>query len=370
MNSKRKNMGSMLLLVGVGIWVLVGCRGAVTEVPGATAVLATNTADEHDDLEAGQDDYDGQVEMLRLPTLAPVELNGELLQVVVTTSIIGDVVAQVGGDAIHLMVLAGPGQDPHSYEPGAQQLAAVATADVIFVNGWDLEERLVSTLASIGENVPQVPVSANIVPLPFDGHGHGADDDEEGEVHQEANGHGKVDPHTWTSIANVMQWTENVKQALSELDPAHAETYAHNAAAYGAELAQLEAYVEAQLATIPASHRILVTNHDSLGYFAAAYQFEVLGTVIPSMSTLAEPSATDLVNLVTVLRAQRLCTLFTEITNNASLAQTVAAELTHCDKVQVLPLHTDALGPVGSGADSYIGMIRANVQTIVRGLQP
>ena len=103
---------------------------------------------------------------MTLPALAAVERSGTTpLSVVATTSIIGDVVAQVGGDLIALTTLMGPGQDPHSYEPGAQTLTAVAEADVLFVNGWELEEGLLDDLRNVGADVPMVPISANIVPI-------------------------------------------------------------------------------------------------------------------------------------------------------------------------------------------------------------
>jgi len=167
----------------------------------------------------------------------------------------------------------------------------------------------------------------------------------------------------------VQQWVQNVQTVFSELDPANAAAYESNANAYLAELTDLENYAETQLAQIPAEKRFLVTNHDSFGYFAEAYDFTVLGTVIPGSSTLAEPSASDLTALVATMAEHNLCTLFTEATVSDSLAKTAAGELTNCDKVQVLPLYTGAIGPAGSGADSFVGMFRANVDTIVEGLK-
>jgi ABC-type Zn uptake system ZnuABC Zn-binding protein ZnuA len=291
-----------------------------------------------------------------LPELKAADLGGAPLKVVATISIIGDVVAQVGGDAIELTMLMGPGQDPHSYKPVAQDMVAVSEAHVIFVNGWDLEEALVHDLEDIGEDIPLVPVSANIEPLAFGGHEH------EGE-------HGEgADPHTWFSIHNVEQWVENIEHVLGELDPAHAETYESNAEAYLAELEELETYVETQMASIPAENRFLVTNHDSFGYLAYEYDLEILGTVIPSASTVAEPSASDLAELIEEMGERGVCTLFTEATISDKLAQTVAAELDGCAEVRVLKLYSGAVGPAGSGTDSYIGMYRFNVDTIVEGL--
>ncbi|MBK7897317.1 MAG: zinc ABC transporter substrate-binding protein [Anaerolineaceae bacterium] len=361
------------LLIAMIVWglVAVGCAGSSDEAEPAEADTAVAATDEHE----GEDDHDhegeeehahdAEAEMLLLPELAAAALNGEPLRVVATTSIIGDVVAQVGGAGISLTILMGPGQDPHSFEPSARELTAVADAHVIFVNGWDLEEGLVDDLANIGEDALVAPISANIAPLAF------AEGEHEDEVHDEgeAHEHSGADPHVWFAVHNVEQWAENVAHVLSDLDPANAEIFAANAAAYVEELEALEAYAEAQLAAIPANNRFLVTNHDSFGYFAQDYGFTVLGTVIPSLSSVAEPSASDLTDLIAVMQEHAVCTLFTETTLDDALAQTVAGELSGCDEVQVLKLYTGAIGPEGSGADSYIGMFRANVDAIVAGLQ-
>ncbi len=310
--------------------------------------------------------------MLSLPTLPAAELEGAQLQVIASTSIIGDVVSQVGGDAIALTTLIAAGQDSHTYEPGAQALTAVAQADVIFINGWNLEESLVHDLESIGEDVPVIAISAKIEPLYADEAVH-EDEHEEADEHEhketEEHTHEGADPHVWFDIQNVVQWTENVAQVLAALDPANAATYQNNAAAYTEELLALESDVRKQLAILPPENRILVTNHDSFSYFAQAYDFEILGTVIPNSSTLAEPSASDLAALIGTMEEHGVCTIFTETSASDSLAQTVAAELGSCSMVQVVQLYSESIGIVGSGAESYIDMFRANVQAIVTGLK-
>ena len=343
---KRINNHWWQLFLAMTLVFLAGCT--TTE---ETAVPAT---DDHDQ------EHEAEADMLTLPELTAVPLDGAPLKVVATTSIIGDVVAQVGGEVIDLTTLMGPGQDPHSFEPSARELTAVADADVIFVNGWGLEETLVTDLAEIAADVPLVPISANIEPLAFGE----TDYEEESDDHA----HGSADPHVWFSVANVQQWVENVQTVFSELDPTNIATYESNAAAYLTALADLDTYANTQLAQIPTEKRFLVTNHDSFGYFAEAYDFTVLGTVIPGRSTLAEPSASDLTALVATMAEHNLCTLFTEATVSDSLAKTAAGELTNCDEVQVLPLYTGAIGPSSSGADSFVGMFRANVDAIVEGL--
>ena len=336
----------LLLLTAVVIFALTGCRGG-------------------QDAAANQD-HEAEAEILTLPVLEPVTLDGGKLRVVATTDIIGDVVAQVGGEAIDLTTLMAAGEDPHSFEPGARALTAVANAHVTFVHGWNLEEGLVDDLEAIGENAPVVPVAANIEPLKLGAHENESDHADE---HEDDHNHTGVNPHTWLDPHLVKQWVENVEQVLVALDPANAETYRRNASAYQTELDDLLAYYDAQISAIPAAQRKLVTNHDAFSYFATAYDFEIVGTVLPAASTLAEPSASGLAELVEVMENEGVCTIFAETTANARVAGTVAGELDGCDDVKVLALHTGALGPDGSGADSYIGMMRSNVEAIVNGLR-
>ena len=148
-----------------------------------------------------------------------------------------------------------------------------------------------------------------------------------------------------------------------------AEIYRGNTESYLRELAELEAYTESQLATLQESRRFLVTNHDSFSYFADRYGFEVLGTVLPAASTLAEPSASELSALIQAMEEHQVCAIFTETTVSDTLAQTVAAELEGCDEVKVVQLYTGAVGPPGSGAESYLDMFKTNVDAIVEGLK-
>jgi ABC-type Zn uptake system ZnuABC Zn-binding protein ZnuA len=300
--------------------------------------------------ETASDDHSGD---LTLPALTALELDGRKLNVVATTNIIGDVVTNIGGDAIELTVLLGPNQDPHSYEATPGDLIALEEADIIFSNGWDLEERLAEQIEdTFGDK--SVLISAEIEPRDFD------------ETHDD-HSHENADPHVWFDIDNVAQWAINTESVLSQLNPDNAAIYASNLADYSAELDTLATDVDQMLSAIPANQRKLVTNHDSLGYFAGAYNFELVGTVIPGFSTSAEPSASELAALIDAMTQAGVCTVFVETTASDALAATVSAELDQCDAVQVLPLYT---GSLGSGdASSYIGMFRANVETIVEGLK-
>lgn len=301
---------------------------------------------------------------LTMPELEPLGLDDRPLQVIATTSIIGDVVAQVGGDEIELLTLINPGQDPHSFEPSAGELTAVSKGDVIFVNGWNLEEGLADDLSNIDSETPVIPVGANIDPLEFAGN---SDSDHEDEVARDERS--RIDPHTWFAVSNVQQWVRNITAALSELDPANAANYESNGQAYTTVLQELDMTLRRQIENIPVEKRIMITSHNSFGYFAKEYGFKVVGTIMPTSSTLAEPSASDLAELIRLMEQEGICTIFTETTVSDTLPQTVAQELSKCEQVKIVSLFSGSIGLPGSGADSYQGMMEANVANIVEGLQ-
>lgn len=304
---------------------------------------------------------------------------------VATTSIIGDVVAHVAGDAVDLHTLIPAGQDPHSYQAVAKDLALVERADVVFVNGWDLEEGVISDIEAIAEG-KIAPVAAGVIGLEpsathhDDHHGddehasdehndeEASDDEASDDGHHDHHNH-STDPHTWFSIPAVMQWVDNIAHVFSQLDPEHAELYQSNASAYKNQLTALHAANRIRFARVPADNRFLITNHDAFNYLAQAYDVHIVGTIIPSFSTQAEPSARDVAELISTMRTYQLCSIFTEMSGSAQLARAVARELDYCDDVKIISLYTGALGAAGSGADSYISMYRENVRRIIAGLE-
>ena len=269
-----------LLLLPLVIIAAAGCGGSL---PGNSAQPPTAEVVHTED----GDDHEGE----ELPPLSPVALaDGEKLRVVVTTNLIGDVVHNVGGDAIELTQLLPTGADPHSYQAKPDDMRRLNDAHVVLVNGLHLEEAMQSVFDSLGD-IPVVSINAGVETLEF-----GADHEEEpasGDEHD----HAGADPHTWMDPRNVAIWTDNAVAVLSALDPGNADTFAANGAAYRAELAALHDELAATFAAIPAERRKLVTDHDSLGYLASAYDFAVVGSVVPSLSTLASPSAQELAAL-------------------------------------------------------------------------
>jgi ABC-type Zn uptake system ZnuABC Zn-binding protein ZnuA len=340
----KNNRIFVIVLLLTTAWLISSCR-AGSEQAGASASEQAKTVDES---------HQDELQKLNLPELEPAELDGGRLRVVATTSIIGDVASQIGGDVIDLMTLMEPGQDPHSYEPTAADLTHAADAHLILVNGWDLEEGLIDDLANVAENAVMVPLSANIVPLAF-----GQNVQMGSENHD-----GQADPHAWLDPHLVRQWVLNLEEVLAQMDPDNADFYQDHSQTYLAELDQLIEYYDEAVATIPAEGRKVVTNHDSFAYFAEQYDFSIIGTVVPAASTLAEPSATELAELVQIMEREEVCTIFSESTANDRLAAAVAAELPGCEQVKIISLYTGALGVSGSPADNYLGMMRANIDAI------
>jgi ABC-type Zn uptake system ZnuABC Zn-binding protein ZnuA len=266
------------------------------------------------------------------------------------------VVANVGGEAIDLTVLMAPGQDPHSYEPGARDLSIIEDAHVIFINGLGLEESLEATIDAVATGVTVVPVSEGI-------EGIAVESDDHSDEHAQKGG---VDPHTWMDPHNVVTWAEIIADELAALDADNAEIYAANAADYVEALEGLDAYISEQAARIPPAERRLVTNHEALGYFAGRYGFEIVGTVYVGPSQLNEPSAGELGQLIETIEAEDVRAIFVETTVGDELAAVVADEVGY--EVAVYTLYTGSLGDTGSGADTYLDMMRTNIDTIVEGI--
>lgn len=290
---------------------------------------------------------------------APVALDlaeGEKLQVVATTSIIADVVGQVGGDALDLVTLLPLGADPHAYTATPQDLRTLNQADVIFINGLGLEEALLPVL-SAGTAAPVVSVNAAVET-------HVMGNAEESGQDDDSHAHEGGDPHTWLDVANVILWTETIRDTLSTLDPARALEYAAAAEEYTATLTDLDQELRARVETLPQARRKLVSDHAEFGYFARAYGFELIGAVVPALSTMAAPSAQELAGLQDQIRATGVPAIFVSSTVNPQMA----AQLAHDLGIQVVTLYTASLSAPEGGASTYVDLMRAMMESIVTAL--
>ena len=332
-----------LVVFSALVFAASGCR--------PTSVATPRAAERQDEQKRHADE---------MPSLSPVTLSaGEKVKAVATTSIVADVVRQVGGDLIDLKVLLPLGTDPHAFDPTPQDVAAVADAHVVFVNGAGLEVFLEPLLESAGEGVTVVPVSYGVELLQFEG----AQKQEQDDEHE--HGRGQIDPHTWFDPHNVSVWTRNIEHTLGALDPANVETYEANAEAYEAELRLLDAWIREQLAQVPEANRKLVTDHTAFGYFAHRYGLEQIGAVFPGYSTLAEPSARELAALEDAIRESGIKAVFVGLTVNPSLAQRVADDT----GTQLILLYTGSLSEPGGPADDYVSFMQHDVSAIVEALR-
>jgi ABC-type Zn uptake system ZnuABC Zn-binding protein ZnuA len=307
--------------------------------------------------------------LLALPLLTPLSFAqtpgpGVPLQVVASFSILGDLVKNVGGEAVEVTTLIGPGVDAHTYDPAPADLVVLTKADVVFENGLGFEPWLDRFFASAQPAGARVVVTEGITPREA-----GADDEHAGEAQLDEAGadeHGQFDPHVWHDVANVVVMVGTIRDALVAADPARAQLYEANAAAYIAELEALDASIREQVGTLPEERRKLITSHDTFGYFADAYGFDVLGTALGSVSTEAgDPSARDIATLITQIEEAGVPAIFAENVANPDLMESIAAE---AGVTLAPPLYTDALGLPGSPGDTYVGMMQSNVTTIVDAL--
>lgn len=274
-----------------------------------------------------------------------------------TTTILGDVVRQVGGDATELTVLLPTGVDPHSFEPAPKDLTAVAGASVIFINGAGLEEfmsRLLENAAGASGKVVNTSAGIKLRHL------------EEGDTGNLEEPEARdVDPHVWFDPTNVVTWTQNIEEALIGLDPANAQTYTANADAYRAKLQELDAWIKQQVAQIPPDRLKLVTDHGDFGYFADRYGFEQVGAVIPSFNAAAEPSAQGLAELENAIKQAGVPAIFVGTTVNPSLAERVASDT----GAKVVLLYTGSLTAPGGEAGTYLALMRYDITAIVNALK-
>jgi ABC-type Zn uptake system ZnuABC Zn-binding protein ZnuA len=300
------------------------------------------------------------------PAAAQTPVSGEPLQVVASFSILGDLVKEVGGDAVEVTSLIGAGVDAHTYDPAPADLVTLEGADVVFENGLGFEPWLDQFYESAAPAGERVVVTEGIEPR-HAAEEHEGDEHEGEEPEGEEHEHGEFDPHVWHDVANAIVMVGNIRDALVAADPANAAVYEANAAATIADLETLDAWVREQVDTLPAERRKLVTSHDTFGYFADAYGFEVLGTALGSLSTEAgDPSARDIAALIATIQEAGVPVIFAENVSNPALMESIAAE---AGVTLAPPLYTDALGEPGSPGESYEGIIRSNVTTIVDTLQ-
>lgn len=272
------------------------------------------------------------------------------LKVLAVETFLGDIAQNVAGDRVKVDTLIPVGLDPHSFEPTPQDIARIADSNVLIVNGFGLEEWLQPVLDNAGGS-RLVIVATNGLP---------------GRTPRPGEPVGTTDPHFWLDLTKVLTYVENIRFGLSQVDPNGAAIYARNSSAYEAKLKNLDQWVKTQVSQVPPEKRLLVTNHESFGYYADHYGFQIVGTIIPSVSPDASPSAQQLSQLIDQIKKTGAPAIFLETGSNPQLAQQIAQE----SKVKVITeFYTHSITAANGPAPTYLDMIRFDTTAIVTALK-
>ena len=267
------------------------------------------------------------------------------LSVVATTTEVADLVRNVGGDRVSVDTLLRPNADPHDYEPRPSDASAIAEADVVVQSGGEVDEWLGDLLDNAGGDAHV----ADLIDAVRTREGEGGD----------------TDPHWWQDPRNAVLAVEAIRAALADADPGGQEGYAKRAAAYERRLRRLDQAIARCVDEVAANKRKIVTTHDALGYYADRYGIEVVGAVIPSLSTQAQPSARDVQRLVDQIRDEGVEAIFPESGLNPKLEEAVSRE---AGAEVGGKLWGDTLGPEGSSGDTYLKSLASNTETLVSGM--
>jgi ABC-type Zn uptake system ZnuABC Zn-binding protein ZnuA/ABC-type Mn2+/Zn2+ transport system permease subunit len=272
------------------------------------------------------------------------------VDVVATTTQLGDLAREVGGKAIEVDQILEPNNDPHDYEPRPSDVEGAADAEVIFASGDNLDAWIGEIVSDSGSDAEVVDLGAE-VPVRLPGESSG----------EEAS---KFDSHWWHDPRNAEAAVRGIERALIALNPTHRALFEGNARAYLAKLRALDRGIARCIGAVSPARRKLVTDHDAFGYFAARYGIEVIGAVIPSQTTQAQASAQDLSELAQTIETENVKAIFPESSLSSKVVDAIAGQTGASAEYS---LYGDTLGPEGSSGATYIGMEEANADAMVRG---
>lgn len=273
----------------------------------------------------------------------------KLPRVLVIESFLADITKNVAGDRLQVDSLIPASIDPHAFELTPRDAARIEESTVIISNGSGLETWLQPVLDNAGGQRLLIEASAGLTPRQPDDPAHA-----------------EHDPHFWLNPQYVIHYVENIRDGLAAADPQGAPTYAQNAAAYIEALNALDRWIAQQIETIPPERRLLVTNHESFGYYADRYGLRVAGTILTSSSSSAAPSAEQLANLVNTIKTNGVPAIFLETGTNPQIADQIALE-TGAQVITGLMSHS--LSATDGPAATYIAMMRYNTNLIVQALR-
>jgi ABC-type Zn uptake system ZnuABC Zn-binding protein ZnuA len=275
--------------------------------------------------------------------------NPGMPQVLAVESFLADIARNVCGDRMVVDSLIPVDADPHAYQPSPQDAIKISNVEIIIINGANLESFIAPLLQNASKKQKVISASFGLTARP----------DPSGQ-------NPEGDPHFWLDPNNVVKYVENIRGGFSLSDPGGATFFEGNAQKYTRELLTLDAWIKSQVLKVPKSHRLLVTNHETLGYFAERYGFTVVGAIIPSITSGAAPSAQELATLINQIRLTGAPAIFLESGTNPQLADQIASET---GAKVVTNLYTHSLSAPGGPAATYIDMMRYDVNVIVEALR-
>lgn len=277
----------------------------------------------------------------------------ERIKVATTTSVFADFIREVGGGQIEVRSVVPAGRDPHTFQPTPQDVRLISESKIVFVNGLGLEGALENVArVAVKPGTRFVTLSEGIDPIVMQ--------QQEDEGDTDAEDHVSGNPHLWLDARLAQEYVRRIERELSEADPSNRANYEKNAASYLAELAELDGWIEEQVATIPEGNRKLVTFHDAFPYFARRYGLRSVGVVMRSPE--GEPSAREIAELVTAIRREQVRTVFAEPQLNSRLLEIVAREA----GVNVGTMYSDS---TDSSVATYTALMRFNTEQVVTGLR-
>ena len=267
--------------------------------------------------------------------------------ILTSTTFLADITRNIAGERLLVDSLLPVGTDPHSYQPVPQDVAKIEQSKLLIINGAEYEHFLESLLENAGGERETIEASAGL------------------RLRTDAESEHGVDPHLWLDPNNVIAYVENIREGLTHFDTDGAAIYKSNADTYIMQLKDLDVWINEQVAQIPSERRLLVTNHEALGYFAERYGFKVVGTVIESFSSDASPSAQQMAALVDQIKSSGAPAIFLDASDNPALARQIADETS---VAVITDLHLESLSD-GPPAATYIDMMKHNVTQIMSALR-
>jgi ABC-type Zn uptake system ZnuABC Zn-binding protein ZnuA len=282
------------------------------------------------------------------PAAPPAAAPPGVPKVLAVESFLADIAQNVAGDRVKVETLMPLGIDPHAFEPAPQDVARIADSNVLIVNGAGIEAWLAKVLDNAGGQRRVIEAAANLTSRTA---GEGGE---------------AVDPHFWLDPTKVVAYVAAIRDGLTQADPGGEEIYAQNAKVYVGKLNELDAWIAGQIQQIPPARRLLVTNHESFGYFADRYGLRMIGAVVPSVSTDSAPSAQQLARLADSIRSTGAPAIFLETGANLQLAEQLRQET---GVKVVTDLYNESITPADGPAPTYLDMMRYNTKTIVDALK-